>query len=124
MQNKNNKSRRDNFEEEQISLCDQYNAIHTPVSDDQLVVISEGVYEGDPLEGVRYPSPKHMSGWWLTTDKYNGNPDTLKTEHIYHLVEKRPEVMKYLSLPYGFRFRTGGNIEDVWFDEKVAKEKA
>lgn len=29
---------------------------------DQLVVMSEGVYEGDVVEGVRYPSPEHMSG--------------------------------------------------------------
>jgi hypothetical protein len=26
---------------------------------EQLVVISDGVYEGDVVEGVRYPSPEH-----------------------------------------------------------------
>jgi hypothetical protein len=27
-----------------------------------MVIISEGVYEGKPVEGIRYPSPDHMSG--------------------------------------------------------------
>ncbi|MBF7074579.1 hypothetical protein ISG33_14330 [Glaciecola sp. MH2013] len=44
-----------------------------------MVVISDGIYENNgPVEGVRYPSPEHMSGWWLTTELYNGDIKTLK----------------------------------------------
>lgn len=96
-----------------------------PPKDSQLVVVSNGVFEGDLVEGVRYSSPEHMSGWWITTHKYNGDISTLRTEHIYHLIEKRPDLIKFISLAYGFRFfQEGyeGNEERVWFDEEVIKE--
>jgi hypothetical protein len=83
---------------------------------DQLVVISDGVFEGDIVEGVRYPSPQHMSGRWLTTDRYNGDIKSLRTVHFHHVTESRPDLMGFLKLPFGYRFFSG----DAWFDQKVA----
>lgn len=85
---------------------------------DQLVVISDGVYEGDVVEGVRYPSPILMSGWWLTTDRYDGDIKSLKTVHVRHICELRPDLSKFLGLPFGYRFFSGDG--QTWFDEKVA----
>ena len=85
---------------------------------DQLVVMSEGVYEGDVVEGVRYPSPEHMSGWWLTTNRYDGDIKSLKTVHFSHIAEKRPDITDFLRLPYGYRFFSGDG--STWFDQKVA----
>lgn len=85
---------------------------------DQLVVISEGVYEGDVVEGVRYPSPEHMSGWWLTTDRYDGNIKSLKNVHFRHIAEMRPDISDFLRLPFGYRFFSGDG--SAWFDQKVA----
>lgn len=110
--------------ETQQECCRHYNADFMPLGDELLVVISEGVYEGNvPIEGVRYPSPDHMSGWWLTTDGYNGDTDTLKTVHFHHIVEKLPEVAIYMALPFGYRFQLGGDEDCVWFDEDVASEE-
>jgi hypothetical protein len=89
---------------------------------DQLVVISEGVYEGDMVEGVRYPSPKHMSGWWLTTDRYDGNIKSLKTVHFHHITERRPDLSGFLGLPFGYRFFSGDG--HTWFDQAVADAEA
>ncbi|WP_373657763.1 hypothetical protein [Acinetobacter baumannii] len=48
----------------QKECCDHYEEKIFPVELDQLVVVSNGVLEGEiPIEGVRYRSPKHMSGW-------------------------------------------------------------
>lgn len=85
---------------------------------DQLVVISDGVYEGDVVEGVRYPSPVHMSGWWLTTDRYDGDVKSLRTVHFYHIAEFRPDLSDFLKLPCGYRFFSGNG--DTWFDQQVA----
>ena len=85
---------------------------------DQLVVISDGVYEGDIVEGVRYPSPQHMSGWWLTTDRYDGNIESLKTVHFRHIAERRPDIAEFLRLPFGYRFFSADGSS--WFYEKVA----
>ncbi len=110
------------FETKQKECCEYYGGDFSPVSSEQMVVISDGVYEGMSVEGVRYPSPEHMSGWWLTTDAYNGDVNTLKTVHYHHVQEKRPELAIYMALPFGYRFQLGGNDENVWFDESVAKE--
>ncbi len=84
----------------------------------QKVVISKGVYEGLPVQAVRYPSPDHMTGWWITTDMYDGNTSSLETVHYFHLAFKRPDLVKFLALPFGHRFYAGEE-EDVWFDEAV-----
>lgn len=86
----------------------------------QQLVISEGVYEGDPIEGIRYPSPTELCGWWLITDRYNGDIKSLKTVHYYHIAFKRQDILQLLALPFGFRFYTG--TWNAWFDPEVAKE--
>jgi len=104
---------------DQHIICKLHDAEFKPPRPDKLTVISAGVLEGAPVEGVRYPSPDHMSGWWITTDQYNGDIKTLKHQHTYHVTAARPELAKYLALPDGFRFNLSGT-EDVWLDEKVA----
>jgi hypothetical protein len=104
---------------DQHIICKLHGAEFRPPRPDKMTVVSAGVLEGAPVEGVRYPSPDHMSGWWITTDQYNGDIKTLKHQHTYHVTAARPELAKYLALPDGFRFNLSG-IEDVWLDEKVA----
>jgi len=45
-----------------------------------------------------------MSGWWLITEKYDGNIESLNHEHTYHVTAARPDLASFLALPYGFRF--------------------
>ena len=113
----------DDLKTTQIDCCKHYGADANFIRDDQLIVISKGIYEGKtPVEGVRYPSPNHMTGWWLTTDEYDGNTESLQTVHSYHVCEKRPDLAIYLALPFGFRFNLGGTEEYVWYDEDVGSE--
>lgn len=109
------------FWRDQHLVCEKIGAEFLAPQADRLVVISEGVLEGDSVQGVRYPSPEHMSGWWITTDRYDGNLGSLKNEHLYHLTAARPELARYLALPYGFRFDLSKS-EDIWFDADVANE--
>jgi hypothetical protein len=103
---------------DQHEVCDRYAAEFTPPRPDQLVVISDGVLEGDAVQGVRYRSPEHMSGWWITTDRYNGDVASLRREHLYHLTAARADLARYVALPFGFRFDLAHH-EDVWFDPKT-----
>jgi hypothetical protein len=77
-----------------------------------------------PVEGVRYPAPEQMSGWYLTTGDSDGNVDSLVTVHFSHIVEKWPEIALYMALPSGYRFCLGGTKEHVRFDIDVANESA
>ena len=111
-----------NLSENQKACCEHYKTDFIPPTQEQLVTISEGVLEGaHEIEGVRYPSPDHMSGWWLTTDLYNGDVGSLKTVHFSHIEEALPQVSQYMALPFGYRFVLGGESEHVWFDSKAAE---
>jgi len=103
---------------EQEKVCKDFFALASFPTFNQMVVISQGIYEGLSVEAVRYPSPNHMTGWWLTTERYDGNIKSLMTVHYYHLAFKRPDLLKYLALPFGFRFFAGKEL-DIWLDNKV-----
>lgn len=106
---------------DQHQVCERYHAPFAPPRPDQLTVVDEGTLRGLPVQGVRYVSPDHMSGWWITTDAYDGNVSTLRHEHSSHITAARPELAKYLALPCGFRFDLSSH-EDVWYDEKAVDE--
>ncbi|MDI3287788.1 hypothetical protein [Polyangium sp. 15x6] len=105
---------------DQHRICDLQNAEFHPPRPDRLTVISAGVLEGDPdIQGVRYPSPEHMSGWWLTTNRFDGDTKSLRTMHTHHVTAARPDLAALIALPYGFRFDLEHG-QDIWFDERVA----
>lgn len=106
--------------EPQKAICDAHAV--TPVFSftNQMVAVSDGVMTGKlPIQGVRYPSPEHMSGWWITTDDFNGNTDKINTVHMGHIISDRPDIRSLLALPHGFRFSFGETTE-IWFDQNVA----
>jgi hypothetical protein len=103
---------------DQNRVCAAVGAEFDPPLYDRMAIVSDGVLDGDPAEGVRYPSPDHMSGWWLTTDRFNGDPGTLGGEHVHRVCSARPDLGDYLALPPGWRFDTRSG--SAWFDQVVA----
>ena len=99
-------------------LCKQKEIDCQPPVSDSLVAVSVGVFEGEPVQGVRHRMDMHMSGWIITSDLYDGNVSSLRTEHVVHLIENRPDLEKYLCLPIGWRFDSAR--DDVWFDQGAA----
>lgn len=97
---------------QQSETCWQQNLIPLFPNFNQSVVISDGVYEGKDIEGIRYDSPQDESGWYLITDDYNDDIKSLKMVHFYHVAFARPDILKYLAIPFGYRFlMKDGNIE-------------
>lgn len=107
---------------DQHQICRRFQASFIPPRPDRLTVVDDGVFEGLPVQGVRYPSPEHMSGWWITTDKYNGDVATLRREHTYHITSARADIAPYLALSCGFRIELDCSYACAWFDERVAAE--
>ena len=106
----------------QLLVCEKLCADPHYARTDQMVAVSDEVLSGGtPIEGVRYPSPDHMSGWWITTDSYNGDTSTLKTVHMGHIIAARNDVPAFLALPFGYRFRMDSET-NVWFDPEAEKE--
>ncbi|KPH15248.1 hypothetical protein AMQ68_00650 [Chryseobacterium sp. ERMR1:04] len=98
-------------------MCAEYGLIPLFPNFSQMIVISKGVYEGKDIEAIRYDSPEHMSGWWLITDDYDDDIKSLMTVHFYHVAFKRPDILKYLALPFGYRFLMENNEIEVTKDE-------
>lgn len=102
----------------QSEICLQHDLIPLFPNFSQSVVISDGVYEGKDIEGIRYDSPQDESGWYLITDDYNDDIKSLKIVHFYHVAFDRPEILKYLAIPFGYRFiMKDGNVE-IYRDEE------
>ncbi|MCT2561816.1 immunity protein Imm33 domain-containing protein [Chryseobacterium herbae] len=96
----------------QGELCWQQNLIPLFPNFNQSVVISGGVYEGKDIEGIRYDSPEDESGWYLITNDYNDDIKSLKMVHFYHVAFARPDILKYLAIPFRYRFlMKEGNVE-------------
>lgn len=108
---------------EQGEMCRTVGAAFVPPMPKQLIAASRGVLEGTrPLEGIRYQAPPHMSGWYLTTDEYDGNVDSLHVDHVYHITSARPELTRLLALPPGYWFILHDGNEEIGFDADVAEE--
>lgn len=101
----------------QSEVCANYDLIPLFPNFSQNIVISKGVYEGKDIEAIRYESPEHMCGWWLITDDYDDNTKSLMNVHYYDVVFKRRDIIKYLALPFGYRFLMENNEVEVFLDE-------
>lgn len=104
---------------QQSEICWEQNLIPLFPNFNQSVVISDGVYEGKDIEGIRYDSSQDESGWYLITDDYNGDIKSLKMVHFYHVAFARPDILKYLALPFGYRFLMGNNSIKIIKDEGI-----
>lgn len=106
---------------EQAEVCRAVGAEFHPPLATTMAAVSAGVLDGRAVDGIRYPSPSHMSGWYLTTDLYNGDIDTMDVVHLFHVTHARPDLTRYLALPFGYFFDLRGELE-IGFREDVAAE--
>ena len=103
----------------QHEVCAQAGAEFSPPRPDQRAAVSPGVLEGKAVDGVRYPAPPHMSGWWFLADDFQGDTSCVTVHHLVHISARRPDLAPYLALPHGFRF-TQRAPRAPWFDQEVA----
>ena len=104
--------------------CQQYNAQYAPPCADKLCAMMPEVLDrGRRVCGARYPSPEHMSGWWLTTPEYSGDVSELSVRHLFHVTHAVRELAKFLALPFGYCFECDPQGERVWFEEQIAKQE-
>jgi hypothetical protein len=101
-------------------ICDQFKTQWEQSSPALKVGVSRNLREGvKPIHGLRHPPIGDTSGWYLWAGEYSEDPDFFISLHVGHLVDWRPEVIKYLGLPAGWRFLIADNHVDVWEDEKL-----
>lgn len=74
-----------------------------------------------PVNGLRHPPKGDTTGWyiWAGEKGIPSDPDFFVPLHVGHLAKWRPEVLKFLGLPPGWRFLTDGCYEDIWEDPSL-----
>jgi len=105
--------------ENQKDICKKYNSKWRPINKKWIIGVSKNL-EKDPINGLRHPSENGTTGWFIWTGEYQETNDFFQPMCAEHLLEKRPEIIKYLGLEVGFRFLTDKKgYEDIWYDEKL-----
>jgi len=110
----------DPIEAEQIAVCEYYHADYTPAPLDSKLGFALETQDSLPINGLRHPPNGDTNGWYIWGGKeLSTHPDFFSPLHMQHVLNRRPEVVKYLGLPPGYRFLVAGNYVDVWFDPKL-----
>lgn len=112
------------FEDSQKIICQRYSADWTPVDLKYMIAVNDSIFTAEePLNGLRHQQQGTVAGWYLWSGHEipQDEPDFFKPIHVFHLMDSRPDCLKYLGLPVGFRFQIDRkDHEDVWFDEDMA----
>lgn len=103
---------------EQRNLCARYDAQYYPIDPFQIVGLSEDISQ-IPFHGLRHPL-KNATGWFLWCGEYKPDDDFFKAHHALHLMDIKPNILKFLGLGPGHRFLVDNHgYEDVWFDKDL-----
>ena len=103
----------------QKDICGKYASEWTPINNKMLVGVADNL-TADPIHGLRHPCDKGTTGWFIWTGEYSQADDFFKPMCAEHLLQIRPQIIKYLALDVNFRFLTDTNgYEDVWYDDRL-----
>jgi len=109
------------IETSQLETCRKYGVACVPSDLNLTLGISDNFFSGElPLNGLRHPPNGSTCGWFLWAgETLSDAADFFKPVHIYHLVDRRAPIVRYLGLPPGWRFLVADAYEDVWFDSTL-----
>jgi len=104
---------------QQKEICKIYNSHWKPINKKLRIGASLNL-DKDPIHGLRHPNGKGTTGWFIWTGDYSENKDFFQPMCAEHLLQIRPDIIKYLALDIGFRFLIDKDgYEDIWYDEKL-----
>ena len=105
--------------EPQKNICEKYNSLWKPINKKFKIGISDNWNE-NPINGLRHSQQEGTTGWFIWSGEYSDNNDFFKQICAEHLLQIRPEIIKYLGLEIGFRFLVDNKgYEDVWKDKNI-----
>src|SRR4030095_9171791 len=91
------------IEMHQRNYCESNNIPYLPAyreSNASLALSTQGLV---PINGLRHPPEDGHNGWFLWSGaELSADPKFFSNVHVYHLMELRPEVLKFLGLPPGY----------------------
>jgi hypothetical protein len=105
----------------QYAICAQHGVQPLSVHPQEKVGISLNVRDGlQPINGLRHAPVPGTTGWFIWAGMHmEEGADFFKPLHVEHLDQWAPKIVKFLSLPPGWRFLVADDYEDVWFDASL-----
>ncbi|HEX6729687.1 MAG TPA: hypothetical protein VF074_06740 [Pyrinomonadaceae bacterium] len=108
------------IEREQRDYCASQNVQYLPAYKDSNASLALATQGRIPINGLRHPPEGEHNGWFLWSgEELSTDPMFFSNVHTHHLMELRPEVLKFPGLPPGHRFLLDGHYLDVWFDPSL-----
>src|SRR3984957_6936374 len=108
-------------EQDQVTLCREHGREFMPCPPDSKLGVAPQTLGQTPIHGLRHPPVGEANGWYLWAGEYSSDGDFFQPLHASHLIQRLPEVVRFLGLPPGSRFLLAGEYVDVWFDESLLK---
>jgi hypothetical protein len=103
----------------QKQICEKHQSKWNPINK-KLMIGCASDLNANPIHGLRHPQEKRTTGWYIWTGEHSESDDFFKPMCAEHLLQIRPELIKYLGLDVGYRFLIDKKgYEDVWYDEKL-----
>ncbi|WP_298481439.1 hypothetical protein [uncultured Maribacter sp.] len=109
--------------ESQKQICKKYNSDFNEIDEKLFIGVSSNL-ELEPINGLRHPKHGKMSGWYIWSGEWSNDDDFFEPLCLEHLIEKKPDLIKYLGLNVGFRFLADKKgYVDVWYDKSITELK-
>ena len=110
----------DDIVSSQQVLCEKFHTQYAPAPLALKVGISKRFCSSAfPINGLRHPVSDDTTGWYIWSGEWSDDPDFFVPLHAVHLIQRCPEVIRYLGLPPGWRFLFASGYEDVWEDNSL-----
>ena len=107
---------------EQKEICDKQHVDWTDIDINLFIGLADNVTTNEiPINGLRHPPQGTTCGWYIWAGgDIPDKDDFFKPVCIKHLRELKPEIIKFLGLPPGYRFQTDDKgYLDIWEDKKL-----
>ncbi|MET2985487.1 immunity protein Imm33 domain-containing protein [Aureibaculum conchae] len=103
----------------QKEICEKYKSKWNPINKKLKIGIGSDL-NFNPIHGLRRPKEEGTTGWYIWAGEYSECDDFFKPIYAEHLLQIRPDLIKYFGLDIGYRFLIDKKgCEDVWFDGKL-----
>ncbi|UYV55660.1 immunity protein Imm33 domain-containing protein [Priestia megaterium] len=106
----------------QYSLCEVVEAEFDAPTADKFVTVYTQIFESKEIQGVRYEEDGEKSGWLLYCEEQDLDSlheGAFLTLRLYELTLKRPDLLKFLGLPTGYRFVLKEDEYNAWEDRNL-----
>jgi hypothetical protein len=110
----------DDYYTEQREICAKYKVDWMEVDQNLFLGLADNITSNKiPVNGLRHLPQGTTCGWYIWSGQEIPNKDDyFKPVCVKHLLELKPDIIKFLGLPPGYRFLTDDKgYVDIWEDK-------